>query len=494
MIHPRFASGDIGRRYYPAIISEVPLARTASDDPPPGPSDLPPRIASLPGGSVNVQLLILALPILGEQLGNFLVGFVDTFLAGHVSKEATAAVGIGAYTGWFVSLAFSLVGTGTTALVARSFGRGDTRTANEVLHQSLLLGLVLGLALSCLVYAGAPRFAAFLSRTDEAQALITHYIRIDALGYWVFCLYVIAGSALRAAGDMRTPMLVMLALNVVNAGVSATLVFGWLGLPEMGVTGIAIGTVVARYFGALVMLLVLLRELRGLRIRASLLRWKGDMIARILRIGVPAAGDAGVMWLAQVIFIWCVAESAIGVVSTAQVAAHVIAIRMEAISFLPAVAWMTAATTAVGQYLGAGHPHWAERFGHRAALQAGMVTSLVGVGFWFGADWIYRMMSDDPLVIGIGAPAFRVMAYIQPILGMAIVYVGALRGVGDTRFMFWLQVLGGIVLRAAGAYLFGVVLEGGLIGCWCGMWLDNICKFVGGWLRFRHGGWKRIEV
>ena len=448
------------------------------------------HLESLPRGSINWQVFMLALPMLGEQFGNFMVGFVDTYLAGQVSKEATAATGTGGYMGWFVSLAFSLVGTGAAALAARSFGARDLRTANRVLNQALVMALVLGAVVAVAIFASAGGFAMLLAATPEAHDLFITYIRIDSFGYALYSLMLVGGGVVRAAGDMRTPMLIMVIINIVNAAVSAALVF-WA---DMGVAGIAIGTVVARSLGGVLMFAVLWRGVRGLQIRGELMRRDRHTIRRILNIGLPASADAALIWIGQMAFIAVVAHSAVGELATANYATHMIGMRMEAISFLPAVAWMTAAATLVGQYLGAGRPDDASRAGHRAALQGAALTTLVGAAFFIFADPIFQLMSTDEQVRRIGPPAFRIMAFIQPFLCLAIVYTGALRGAGDTKMMMYIQLLGGLVLRAPGAYLFGVVLGGGLIGCWFGMWLDNLTKCVCGWGRFVHGGWKKLKV
>jgi putative MATE family efflux protein len=451
------------------------------------------HLESLPRGSINRQVFILALPMLGEQIGNFMVMFVDTWLAGRVAMEATAAVGAGSYMGWFVSLALSLVGTGAAALVARSFGARDTATAKRGLHQALILAVVLGIVVTGAGYFGSPAMAWLFGLSDQANVLLIQYIRVDCLGYGVFSLFLVGSGIIRAAGDMRTPMLIMIAVNAVNIVVSSALVYGWLG-PEMGVTGIAIGTVVARLLGGLLMIIVLIRGVRGLRIERRLLAYDAPIMRRILNIGLPAAADTGLLWVAHMAFITAVAHSATGAYAVANFAAHTIALRMEAISFLPAVAWMTAASTMVGQYLGANRPDDAARSGHRAALQCAALTGLIGVFFFFYSEPIFAFMSKDPLVVEVGAPAFRLMAFIQPLLGMAIVYIGALRGAGDTRTTLLFQIIGGILLRVPFAWFFGVYLGGGLLGCWVGMWMDNIAKFLCGWLRFLHGGWKKLEV
>lgn len=450
-------------------------------------------LESLPRGPIHRQVFVLALPMLGEQVGSFMVGFVDTLLAGRVSKEATAAVGAGGYMGWFLTLAFTMLSVGVAAIVARSFGQRDARTAERALNQSFVLSLVLGVGVSVLVYAVAPGLSSLLTQTDAAHALFTTYVRIDALGYTAMGAMLTCGAVVRAAGDTRTPMAVMLVVNVVNVVASAALVYGWLGLPQLGVAGIAIGTVIARVLGAVLLLLVLARGLRGMRLRTEQMRPDAGLLARLLRVGLPAGGEAFLLWVGQMGFIVIVAHSARGDAATVNFAAHTIAMRMEAITYLPAVAWATAAATMVGQYLGARRPQDAARCGHVAALQGALLSSGVGAGFLLLAGPIFRLMSDDADVVAAGVFPMRLLGFVQPVLCMAIIYIGALRGAGDTRRTMVFSLVG-LGLRLPIAYVLAIPLGGGLLGAWVGMWADNIGKFLMGWARFARGGWKTLRV
>lgn len=484
----------------PAAPTDAPLpdAVVQADDSPVAAEDVSAQIVpavprSLPAGPVAWQVLTLALPMLGEQVLSFLVGVVDTYLAGTISKEATVAVGTAAYLGWFVNLAFTMVGVGAAALVSRSFGANDPGTANRGLNQAMWLAALLGLVVAAGAYASAPLLAGFLTRTPEALGLCTEYLRIVALGYVLASINMVGGAVLRAAGDTLSPMRVMAAVNAVNVVVSFGLVFGWFGL-RAGVAGIAIGTLAARWFGGLLMALLLVRGLRGLRVRAALLRPEADTTCRILRVGLPAAADTTLMTVAQLAFIKIVSHTGQGEAATANFAAHVIAMEIEAISYMPALAWGTAAATLVGQYLGARRPQLARRSGHVAALQAGALGALAGCAFFLLAELVYGLMSNDPLVRGTGVPAFRLLAFAQPFLCMGIVYINALRGAGDTRTTTAISLICGLLLRVPVAYLGGVVLGGGLIGAWCGMWTDNIVRCLLALGRFVQGGWRRVRV
>ena len=432
--------------------------------------------------------------MLGEQFGTFMIAMVDTVLAGQISKEATAAVGTAAYMGWFFMVAFQLLAIGSAALVARLFGERKIETAERALNQAVLSAAVLGAILSIAVYNAAPLLAGALMQTQVSYELCVTYLRIDALGFLLASVHYIGAAVLRGGGDTRTPMAVMLIVNVINVFLSLALVYGWFG-PELGVLGIAIGTVVAKSVGGLLMCGVLAAGKLGLRLRLSLLRPDFALIWRMARIGLPSFAEAMVMWWANFFFMMIIGRKiAAGDLATVNLSTHMIAIRLEGITYLPAMAWMTASATIIGQYLGAGQPDKARRAGHIAAFQGAMLTTGVGVVFFLFADAIFAGMTRDPQVREVGVPAFRIMALIQPFLAMGIIYSGSLRGAGDTRWPMVITFFTSVCIRLPGAYIGGVLLDGGLIGAWCGMWADNIIRFLLMLTRYTFGGWQRIKV
>lgn len=448
-------------------------------------AELPSGLRGSPGGPI----VRLALPTFAEYLISFGVGLVDTYLAGHINKEATAAVGTGAYFGWFITMVFMVVSTSVVVLVSRAAGRGDTLTARRVLNQGLVLGGVLGAVVSAVVIALAPLVAAQFAQTPAARDYCAAYLRIDAFSYTLASMMFVGAAAVRASGDARTPMLINAVVCATNALLATVLVFN-----GFGVKGIAFATMTARMLGGLVMLAVLVRGLRGLRIEPRLLRPDRELIGRMLRLGIPGGVDACANILIQALFLAVVARSALGEMGTANYAAHMIAIRFETLSTLIAMAWMTASATLVGQALGRGEPGAAERTGHRAALQAAGLCGLAGAAIFLGADLIYAQMTQDETVRRVGAATIRWLAIIEPVLGAAIVYVGTLRGAGDVRTTMLITLFSGLLVRVPVAYVGAIVLSGGLLGAWMGMFADNIVRLLLSWLRFRQGGWKRVRV
>ncbi|MDA1018574.1 MAG: MATE family efflux transporter [Planctomycetota bacterium] len=458
-------------------------------------------------GNLRPTIFRLAIPVLLEQLLVFGVGFFDTYLSGHLGDDhanATTAVGIAAYMGWLSSLLFGLVGVGTMALVSRHWGAGERRAANRMLNRSLVLAAIAGFIVASGMYVSAESFAGWLNLHDEARDVVVAYLRIDAYGHVFWALSLVGAAALRGAGDMVSPMLVLGLVNVLNMGLSYNLVHGiggipWLGLDApliapLGVDGIVIGTVIARVVGGLLMLTVLGHGLSGLKLRWHELRMDRVSSRRILRIGVPAGIDGGIMWFGHFLFLTVIAKLDNGTGQSFNMAAHTIGIQVEAITFLPAIAFGYAASTVIGQSLGAQNTTRAFHSGNEGVLQCSLLAIVISLVFFSQSDWIYAFMSDQSSVRSIGAPALRILAFVQVPLVIGIVYVTSLRGAGDTRFPMLITITSVLGVRVPLAYLFGIVWDGGLTGAWIGMCSDVVLRAILLSIRYARGRWLEIEV
>lgn len=462
----------------------------------PSPPDrkLPPagsmkKMPAVTTGSVRTALLILALPVFAEQILNTFVGLFDTWLAGRISASATSAVGLAAYVGWLASMIMMLIATGTTALVSRHEGSGDHAGANRYMNQSMTLAAILGIPLFVFLYGIAPWLARYANMTGETHDIAVHYLRVDAVGHMFMGLTLVGSAALRGVGDMRTPMAIFAVINTVNVIASCILVYGL----DLGVSGIVGGTITARIAGAIIILVVLIRGRAGLILRRAQLRIAWALTRRILRIGLPAAADGALMWSSHFAFLAVISRVAAGALGEACFAAHIIAVRVEALTYLPAMAWGAATATMVGQSLGAANPDRAKRAGHEGVLQCGLLSVVIAVLFYFGAEFIYQQMSLDPLVRAAGVIPFRILALLQPLMVISIVYVHGLRGAGDTRAPLVITLVG-VLIRIPVGYYFGIVLGWGLLGAWIGMFGDMFWRALATAIRYTGGRWLTAKV
>lgn len=452
----------------------------------------------LAGLSLPRQVYVLAVWPLLEQVLNFLVGTTDLALAGRLTPPslavaATDALGVAGYIGWLIGMVQSAVGIGTAALVSRAIGGRHRRLANAALGQSMILGLSLGLLIGAVVYAAAPLIGRFAELGDEALPLCVTYLRIVSLTAPFSALLFIGAAALRASGDTRSPFTVMLIVNLINIGASVLFTFGPAPVGGHGVAGIAYGTALAWVSGCAIILTVLLRGGGGIRLHTHRLRPHAHTLWRIARVGVPSLLETSGMWVGNFLVLKAVgligARDGIGAIGT-----HMIAVRLESISYLPGFAVGIAAATLTGQYMGLGDVERAKQAVRLCWLVGVVVMGLMGVMFMLIPGPLVALISAAPEHRELAPTLLMVCGPIQIFFATYAVLSQALRGAGDTRSAMMMTYASTYLVRLPAVYVVGIVMGYGLPGVWvalCGELVLRGCLFAG---RFAHGGWVKVKV
>ena len=362
-------------------------------------------------------LIRLAGPVVVEQLLTLMVGLVDTWLTGNfVPGEAPmAAVGLMAYLLWLIPSLFASIAIGATALVARFIGAGNVDDARRTTNQAFLCGALLATVITVAFWFGADALVAALGLVGEAQTLATRYLRWIVPIIPAVMIIQVGMACLRGAGDTYSGFVAMACVNVVNAIVSAALVTGFGPFPHLGWEGMAIGTALGHALGAMIILLLLLGGRYGLKLNLNELRPNRDLIGRLFRVGAPGGLDVLSVLTCHLCFVRMV--NGLGTLASS---AHMLAVRIEAIAYLPGTAFQVAAGTMAGQYLGAEDHDRAIR-GVRAACWAGLaLMGMAGLLFYFGGPWLTAFFTGDAksATALTAVPVLRVAAFAMP--GMAL--------------------------------------------------------------------------
>ncbi len=429
----------------------------------------------------------LAMPSAAEAMLGMLVGLVNIYLVGHLGATSIAAVGLGWHVALSVMILFTGVGTGATALVARMVGAQDWVGASRVVMQAVIIAFTVGVLATVLLFGFAEPALALMGAEGEVLTQATLFLQALSSVFSISAITFVGNACMRGAGDTRTPMLVMMVVNLVNVAVAWVLVQGVGPFPALGVLGAGIGSAVGRSLGALLVIGLLLRGRAGLR-----LRWHGpdsDIIKRLLRVGLPASLDQLVHRLGMLSFVRIVAT-----LGTASFAAHQIALNAESISFMPGWGFAMAATTLVGQGLGARDPRQAERDTVLTFYIAAAFMSTMGIAFLAFAPQFIGLFTDDPEVIAAGSMPLRLIGLAQPFLAAMMIFGGGLRGAGDTLTPMWIN--GGAIwlLRIPLTLLVTYWLGWGLTGVWMVMSFDLAVRGGLTFVYFRRGRWKNKTV
>ncbi len=427
----------------------------------------------------------LAWPAIVGNLMASLVGFVDTKIVGSLGAPSVAAVTTGNRIFFILQALLMAVTAGTTALVARAWGAGDRDEAERVTRASLGLCALVALLVTIPGVGMSHTLASVFRLEPETIDLAAVFIFWLAPFQIAFAVHFALGSALRAAGDTRTPLWIGATTNVVNVVLCYGLVYGSLGMPRLGVAGAAVASGIAFTVGALVFVLLWWRGFLVLQVGPPG-TWERSRVRRILDIGYPAGLEQVVWQGGFLVFLWIVS-----LYGTAPYAAYGIGVTILSFSFLVGWGFSIAASTLVGQHLGAGDPQAATRSGWRALRGALLAQVGFGLAIVATAEPLARFMIDDPEVVRLTVVFIYILGSVQPLMAIEYAMGGALRGAGDTRFPLFAVFAGLMGARVTLASLFA----------WYGLgveWIfaaliaDYVVKAVLMTARFRSGRWKTV--
>ncbi len=452
-------------------------------------------------GEIRKKVVLLAWPAIVEMFLMTFKQIVDTAMVGRLGEEAVAAVGLAMSPMFLFMGFFAAIGVGSTALVARFIGAGDREGANRAGHQSLLLSVGSAIVISVLLYFFARNIIIFMGAEPDVIPLGTVYMRTVSVGLVFLSSTFIMSAVLRGAGDTRSPMRVNAVANVANVVLnfflifeSRTIMLGELSLfvpgAGLGVMGAALGTVIARSLGGVAIMMILFKGRSVVHLQFSrIFDLDFDLIRRIIRVGIPAAVERMVMSSGQVMFNRIVAS-----LGTTAFAAHHLAIVAESISYMPGFGFSMAATTLVGQGLGAKDPDLSEKCARETWRLGTMVMSFMGVIFFFFPHYFMRFLTHEVEVIALGIMCLRIVAIAQPPFATALIFAGGLRGAGDTKFPMYATIIGVWIIRLSLSMFLGIYMGLGLMGIWIAMAIDLYMRGILFYLRFRAGAWKTIKV
>ncbi len=444
-----------------------------------GPQEIRKKVMQLAGPSLTEMILI-----------NFMQ-MLNMIMVGRVGAEAVTAVGLTNQPIFFAYAVFIALNIGTTAIVARSIGSGKPEEANRAAQQSFILNILTSIVVMSLGFAFAKPILLFMGAEDEVFAAGgVAYAQIQFLSLGFSALSMGLSAMLRGAGDTVTPMRINIMTNAILVTVGFPLIYGYFGMPKLGVVGAAVATMIASGIGAV----FFVRKLFGGHgvIKLSFKKlWMLDqaLIQRILKIGLPSAGEQFVMRGGQIIYAMVVAG-----LGTVVFAANQIAFSILGLTFMPGLAFAAAATTFVGQSLGAKRPDLAERFGWEIRKLGGILSGVIGVLFIIFAPYIMMPYTDEAEIIAQGAIALRVIGLVQVSQSTAFILAGALRGAGDTKFPLYATFVGIWGFRVVLCLLLVNVFHWGILGAWIAIAADQIIRSFMIVYRFKSGKWKAITV
>jgi len=440
-------------------------------------------------GSINRAIVLLSIPMVIEMLGEGLFAIVDAFFVGRISNAAVTTVGL---TETVATLIYSLaigISIAATAMVARRIGENKPDEAARAAMQAIMLGVLV----SCIVMVGGFFFAGDILRLMGADAEVlaqgTTYTRILLSTNVVIMLLFILNGIFRGAGDASMAMVSLWVANGLNIVLDPLLIFGIGFFPEMGLTGAAVATSIGRGTGVAFQLFILFGGSRIIKVTWQHVQVIPAMLRKLLDIA-----STGAMQFLIASASWIFLARIMASFGNDVYAGYTFAIRIVIFTILPSWGISNAASTLVGQNLGAGHPERAEKSVWRAAFYNMIFLLTVSIGFWIWAESLIQMFTDDVKAIEAGVMSLRIfcIGYIFYAYGMVVSQ--AFGGAGDTRTPTVINLICFWLVEIPLAYLLARTFEWGPSGVIWAIAVSESLLAVLAIAIFRKGRWKFVKV
>lgn len=417
---------------------------------------------------IRKDILILVLPILIEQIFINSMNTINTMMASRLNegKVVIASIGIiDPINNLFISF-FSALAIGATVVVAQLMGQGNRENANDAAKQSLIVGVLISLIATVLIFIfKTPIVKLLFGRIDKEvmdQAFI--YLQITLLSYPLLATSLISNGILRGSGDTKTPAKVNIVMNIVNIVFTAIFLY----VLKLGVAGAALGLTIARLSGALIVLVVLLKGNRGIKIdKLSEFKFNKLYLDKFFNIGIPAGIESILFHIGKIstkTFIAGMGVMAVNIDSLSNSITTVLNIPGSSLSM--------AATTVVGQTIGKGEIKEAKKslmYMTKFALICLVILGAVSVPL---SRFLVSLYTKDQVLIAETAKILILNAIATPLWAFSFVLPNGLKGAGDGKYSMYTNIIGMWIFRIGLGYLLGVRLNMGVAGVCIGMYVD----------------------
>lgn len=449
------------------------------------------RLGDVPSTKMAYQHFFrVAWPSAIEALLVALVSSVDTMMVGSLGEGAIASVGITNQPKFIILAVIFSLNVGVTAVVARRRGAGERILANHTLRVAMLLSVMMSFITCSIGYIFAEKILLFAGAEDVYIKDAVSYFRILCIGLVFTALNLTINAAQRGCGKTKISMVTNVIANVVNLIFNFFLINGIFIFPRLEVKGAAIATTIGAIAACIVSFISLLRKDAYLNLHIKT-PWKinKSILQPIFKVSGSAFVEQVFMRIGFLAYAIIVAK-----LGTTAYATHLICMNILNMSFCFGDGFGVAASSLVGQNLGAKRPDISTLYGKIGQRLAFAVSSILFFVFLFGRNYFIGLFSDEPAVILLGANIMLIMALSTHAQTSQVVISGCLRGAGDSVFVAVTSFISIAIIRPLLTYILCFPLGLGLAGAWISLLLDQVFRFITSYYRFQSGKWAKIVL
>ncbi len=439
------------------------------------------------------KTLDMAWPAILESFFTAFAGLVDSLMVSSLGSYAVAAVGLTTQPKFLGLALFVAANVSISALVARRKGEGKREDANRIFATFLVFVLVMAVLLSVLLVVCADPIIRFCGSEELTHDSAVLYFRIIMGGMIFNCIQMGVNAAQRGAGNTRITMRTNLVSNLVNIIANYLLIQGHFGFPALGIRGAALATVLGTVVSSIMSVLSVWKQDNFVSIPHILeqkLRPAWESLKGIVKVGYSVFAEQVLMRVGFMMTAIMAARQ-----GTAAMAAHQVGMNIMGLSFSFGDGLQATAVALIGYSLGARQPEKARDYGKTCRMIGGVISVVLAFVYFFGARLLMCMFfPKEPEIVEIGVSIMHVIIFVVILQISQVIYMGCLRGAGDTLYTAIASTISVTLVRTFGSYLFGYVLHMGITGIWFGVIADQLSRFLFASLRFKQGKWTQIKI
>lgn len=410
------------------------------------------------------KVLKIAMPAVGEMILYMLVWVIDTaFVGNYGGNNAVSAVGFSSeimYTTLNMFVAMG-IGVGITTMVAQNIGANNKDKAEEFLSQGLIIGVIIALILTLILGGFSRQILALLGTKEPVLSAASQFMKIVAVGAFFNMMNSLLSSALRGTGNTRIPLVVSTIIILIVVPLDWLLIFGKLGLPELGVKGSAIATTIG-YLAGFIFLMIYFKYYSSFKFRKKyLIKINKEYIGKIVKLAVPAGLQEGAFSISRLVTI-----SFIMFLGTTAFAANSITTQIESISYMPGWGFAVAATALVGQQIGAKDFKKAREYANISMVLGVLVMLICSLLFLVIPKFLMGIFIQERETIELGRLCLMVASIEQPFMAMSMILGGCLKGAGDAKSPFTLALISSWGIRIPLMYVAIYILHLNVVYVW----------------------------
>ena len=434
----------------------------------------------------------MAVPAMIESFFVAFAGLIDSLMVSALGSNAVAAVGLTAQPKFMGLSVFLAINVAISALVARRFGENKRREANALLSTALVLICGLSVLLGIVFVALAPQIMNLCGSTPETHDSAVLYYRIVMGGMIFNCIQMGINSAQRGAGNTKITMRTNITSNTLNIIFNYLLINGHCGFPALGIMGAALATVLGTVVSCIMSVISIMKSdffvsipyIIKEKIMPSMRALKN-----LVKVGYSVFFEQILMRIGFMMTAIMAAHQ-----GNAAMAAHQVGMNIMGLSFSFGDGLQAAAVALIGRSLGEKKPEKAKEFGRTCQMIGGIISVALAVIYFFGARLLMGLFFEEAEIVGIGVGIMRLIIIIVLFQIRQVIYMGCLRGAGDTLYTAIASTISVTLIRTGVSYLCGYALGWGIAGIWMGVLGDQISRYVFAAMRFKKGKWVQIKI